>query len=385
MHYKKNSVVLASALGVLTVVAAVGNAQGGLAAHGPLNDFGFPSYYEDHAGLRLDQCIDQDDPLCGIPVADFLAGAPDVAAGNFFGESFYWLAVSTMNIPDRGDALLVLAVEAVWGNPTEAVQDGDQTVFSRLRIRLNGDGFEAGLYSIETPYGRFEFEAPAVTAGRIINFTSDCLHVIQPAPGPQFLCGSLPDGPDANYFSTPLGFLDDGTSAPEVAPNGPDFLTWDPTIAPQAPTGYIGDPAVPHPVVGATPGNSNHFRVLGPGFDQTTDLFSVMGRKAEFTLDVSPGTAGVANTLTATGSSGRGAVAFFVGTDLGVTNLPLPSCPGLALGTTGNLFIGFNLANNVGRAQLTATPPADIVGLTFHLQALDLRGCATSNVRSVTF
>lgn len=385
MHQKNISIVLLSVLGTLAVTASASNAQGGLAAYGTLNEFGFPSYYEDHSGLRLDQCIDQDDPLCGILEADFLPGSPDVAAGNFFEESFYWLAISTMTIPDRGEALLVLAIEAVFGNAAEAIADGDQTVFSRLRIRLRGGGFEAGLYSVETPYGTFEFDAEATAQGRIVNFTTDCLHVIQPAPAPMFLCGSLPDGPSKNYFSTPLGILDDGTLAPEVAPNGPSFLIWDPAIAPAAPTGYVGDPAIGHPVIGATPGNSNHFRVSGPGFDQATDLFSVMGRKAEFTLDVSPGTAGVLNTLTATGASSRGAVAFFVGSGLGETPLFLPSCPGLTLGTTDNLFLGFNLANNVGRAQLIAAAPADIVGLTFHLQALDFQGCTTSNIRSIIF
>lgn len=274
-------------LGVLAALAPMAMAQGGIKAFGPPSEFGFPSYYQDHQDLRLSLCADQTDPLCGIPPEEFLIGPPVItdnpAEGNFYHESFYWSAGSIIAVPNRGDAELVMAVEAVFGNELEAVIDGDQTVFSRLRIRLRGDGFTGGFYRIFTPYGVFVFDAPGVEPGRrIVNFTADCLHV------PQIVCGSAPLGPNANYFTTPLGILDDGTPAPEVAPNGPHFLVWDPSVLPLAPAGYVGDPAIPHPVVGATAPNQNVFRIqYSPSssfspivFDVQTNLFSVMGKIA---------------------------------------------------------------------------------------------------------
>src|SRR5262245_58450337 len=150
-------------LAALAGASALAQAQGGFKARGPLSQFGFPTYYEDHQGLQLTHMIDQNDPL-GIPPDVPLVGplviANDPAQSNFFEESFYWAANALLDVPNRGEAELILAVEAVFGNADEAIKNGDQTVFSRLRIRLRGDGFEGGFYRIETPYGTFVFDAP---------------------------------------------------------------------------------------------------------------------------------------------------------------------------------------------------------------------------------
>ena len=80
------------------------------------------------------------------------------------------------------------------------------------------------------------------------------------------------------------------------------FLKWDPTVAPAAPAGYVGDPTVDHQVTGS-PYGTNIFRIEGPkgsftgspnlctntalGDDPTatddcieTNLFSIMGKNA---------------------------------------------------------------------------------------------------------
>jgi len=302
------SIRWAARAGLVAALAPFASAQVGIKAFGPLNQYGFPAYYTDHQDLSLTHCADQNDPLCGIPPEEFLIGPPvitdDPAEGNFWHETFYWQGGAIMGIPGRGDAELVLAVEGVFGNADEAVRQGDQTVFARLRIRLRGDGFEGGFYRIGTPYGTFVFDAPAVDPGRrIVNHTVDCLHVAT------ISCGSTP-GPNANYFTTPLGVLDDGTPAPEVAPIGPNFLRWDPTVPPLAPAGYIGDPAILHPVIGAVAPNQNAFRVQFSRqsnfnnlvFDQSTDLFSIMGKIDE--SDPCDGTAPVAD-FTANPVSGQ--------------------------------------------------------------------------------
>jgi PKD repeat protein len=281
------------ALGFLVTASIAAQAQNGFKSFGPLNEWNYPSFYEDFQGIRLSQMVDQNDPFSGIPPAEFLVGplviSADPTQSNFFHESFYWFSNAFVTVPNRGDAELILALEGAFGNLDEALKDGDQTVFSRLRIRLRGDGFEAGQYRIETPYGTYLFDAPAVEPGRrIINETIDCLHVfLPPTPGgPTVICGSVPFGPGANYFTTPLGVLDDGTPAPQYAPNGPNFLMWDPAVLPLAPAGYMGDPNVPHQVTGAVAPNQNHFRIQysptgnfgNPVFDVSTDLFFVMGK-----------------------------------------------------------------------------------------------------------
>ena len=277
----------------LVATAAATAAQNGIRAFGPPNEFGYPSFYEDHNGLRLTHMTDITDPFSGIPPADFPVGdlviSDDPALTNFFHETFYWFSNAFLTVPNRGDAELIQAVEGVFGNADEAERNGDQTVFSRLRIRLRGDGFEAGFYTIETPMGTFTFDAPAVDPGRrIVNSTIDCLHaLVNGLP----TCGSTP-GPNANYFSTPLGVLDDGTIFPDAAPNGPNFLIWDPSVLPLAPAGYAGDPAIPHRVIGAANGNPNHFRIIyrrTPGspieWTAQTDLFSVMGKISDAVID----------------------------------------------------------------------------------------------------
>jgi PKD repeat protein len=281
-------------LGVLAASASSISAQNSMAAFGPLNEWGYPSFYEDHQGLRLIQMVDQNDPLSGIPPEEFLIGTPvisdDPTQSNFFHESFYWFSNAFLTVPNLGDAELIMAVEAAFGNLDESLTNGDQTVFSRLRIRLRGDGFEAGFYTVETPMGTFTFDAPAVDPGRrIINETFDCLHL--PINGVT-VCGTAPFGPSANYFTTPLGVLDDGTPVPTLGPNGPNYLVWDPAVLPLAPAGYVGDPNIPHRVTGAANGNPNHFRITyrrtsagAVEWSAQTDLFSVMGKISDEVVD----------------------------------------------------------------------------------------------------
>jgi hypothetical protein len=110
----------AIALGLGVLLAPEVGAQNGIKAFGPLGPFGYPTWYSDHQDLRLVHCIDQNDPLCGIPPEDHLVGplviAADPAQTNFYHESFYWSAFAALTVPGRGDAELVLAIEGVFGN-----------------------------------------------------------------------------------------------------------------------------------------------------------------------------------------------------------------------------------------------------------------------------
>lgn len=244
----------------LAAAAATANAQ--LASHGPPSVHGFPTVYTDSNNLSLAHMIDPD-PFIVLDVLPVPGDALDVGAGNFYGESFYFLAGAGLDT-SGGAALVVMAIEGVWGNLDEAVVQGDQVVFNRLRIRVDVSG--PGTYTVIHPYGTDVFDVTQAifdrTGGvRAINFTDDCLHTI-PAS-----CT-----PGATAFSTPIE---------AGARVGPTYLQWDPAES-APPADHIGAAGVPHTVIGS-PAGTNFFSILGPdiggpGVDVvTTDLFDLQG------------------------------------------------------------------------------------------------------------
>src|SRR5215210_1452374 len=69
----------------------------GLTQVGPTAEHGFPAWYRDSTGLRLEACTTLDDPLCStlpdtVPNPDAPVSYPD----NFPGEFFYQLAGATV-------------------------------------------------------------------------------------------------------------------------------------------------------------------------------------------------------------------------------------------------------------------------------------------------
>ena len=236
--------------------------SGGLAAVGPISgDNGFPTWYKDSAGVRLEGCLDGNDPFCAfVPGVDFPdPNSPISFPNNFPDEFFYQLADTTQDIAGGlGRARVTMALEGAFsiGPP----KPGDQIVFARIRIRL--DAVQPGAtYRITHPYG---VDEEVAEADGTVNFTED----IGVSPG---------------IFT--------GALAGRVGP----YLKWDPAIAPAAPVGYIGDPNVDHQIVGS-PFDTNFVRVQGPGLaiignqsnlcaPATTDcietnLFSLLGKKA---------------------------------------------------------------------------------------------------------
>jgi Abnormal spindle-like microcephaly-assoc'd, ASPM-SPD-2-Hydin len=236
---------------VLGSAMMAGPAYAGVGAHGPVDpDTGFPSWYDDGAGHKLQLCLD------GTPKC--LAGLPDptqpasvgasAAESNFPDEAFWWSAEATIPTTGTEEARLTLGQEATFagGEPT----DGEQIAFGRVRIRASG--LVAGArYRVTYPYGSRTFVAEA--AARNINFTRD------------IGCG------------VPCDF-----SAPGGSDIGPPFLQWDPDVAPAAPDGYIGDPSVEHAIVGSPTGN-NLFRI--ERVDANGNRLSLVGETNLFTLE----------------------------------------------------------------------------------------------------
>jgi hypothetical protein len=220
--------ILVAALALAASALLAGPAHARLGAVGPVNPAtGFPDWYQDGNGLKLQLCLDGP-PFC-------LAAADDLAPPT--GEAFWWQAEAVVPA-GGGTARLVLAQEAAY-------VDGDPITFGRVRVTVTGAQPNT-TYSVAHPYGTLSVATNATGGGR----TSDDFGC-DPAAGPCDYAAAL---------GTPVD----------------TFLTWDTTPPNSAPpAGHIGDAVTPHRVVGGSRGNS--FTVSGGG---TTDLFTVQGKLA---------------------------------------------------------------------------------------------------------
>jgi len=219
-----------------------------------LDDNGYPVWYRDFDGTRLELCLDVNNPLCALDPAEIPRPLEPISlkTGNFPGEAFYQLAGSEIAMPSGGRAIATFALEAAWAN--EIVQDGDQIVFGRVRLRID-DLVPGQKYTITHPYGIDIIEA--VVADE--------------------------DEPNVGEirFVEDIG-INGGFEGAKTSRIG-SFLEWDTG----APEGYIGDPNVDHRITGGI-NNQNFFRIQGPGVGTgtcgqnciETDLFSLMGKKA---------------------------------------------------------------------------------------------------------
>ncbi len=263
------SLVLALALLAALMLAAFVLVRPALAVPeqvGPVNaNHGYPNWYGDSNGLKLGLCLDGP-PLCleGLPNPTQPASvAADPALSNFPEEAFWWAGEASIERRAGGRALLVLAREAAFGGADEAVRDGDQVSFSRVRIRV--DNLRPGAtYKVTHPYGvkTFRAENGGAARGGVINFTEDIGCALSPNPA----------APRCNFRDALFGKVD-------------PFLIWDPMTGARAPVGYVGNPLVDHRVVGS-PRGTNFFRVEGPdaggrgtGINRVqTSLFSIQGK-----------------------------------------------------------------------------------------------------------
>ncbi|HEX8347156.1 MAG TPA: hypothetical protein VF657_20820 [Actinoplanes sp.] len=231
------------------VVAPATPRTGSLTQVGPIADHGFPAWYRDSNGVRLEACTTLDDPLCStlpdeVPNPDEPVSYPD----NFPGEFFYQLAGAEVTMTNGVTAGIGLDLEGAWA--AEEVVEGDQMVFGRVRIRF--DAAQGEKYRITHPYGIDEL----VADNRGVNMTEDI---------------GITPGAFGEAMKSRIG----------------PFLVWDPAVAPAAPAGYVGDPGVDHKVVGS-PYNTNFIRIerIDPATGAVqqqmgfTDLFSIQGRYA---------------------------------------------------------------------------------------------------------
>ncbi|CAM3097251.1 IPT/TIG domain protein [Filibacter tadaridae] len=209
---------------------------------GPINAFdGFPVWYKDENGLRLQLNVDPTDPFSGISPADLPNPTQPVSFPDNYPEEAFYMQVEAEMTTDTGErARLVLALEAAFVN--EVPRDHEQIVFGRVRIRVAGLRAN-GVYTVTHPYGVDTFtvepDRDDPTVGEI-NFTED------------------------------IGGLNGGDFQLALNSRVHPFLQWNPAVAPAAPEGYLGDPAVVHPIIGSLFTDrfgqlQNFFRIEGPG------------------------------------------------------------------------------------------------------------------------
>lgn len=218
-------------------------------AVGPIDPrTGFPLWYQDEQGRKLQLCLDSATLCLSTPPNGGTTGSITSNPVNFPGEAFYWSAEAQIPRSVGDDALLVLAKEAAF--TTEDARAGEQITFDRIRVRI--DALTPGAtYTITHPFG--VMTEVADDAGEI-NTTTD------------IGCGGSP----CDFRMSLNGTVN-------------VFLRWDPAFAPAAPANYLGDPNVLHRVTGS-PLNTNLFKVDGPNVGGPgvntiqTVLFAVSGR-----------------------------------------------------------------------------------------------------------
>ena len=252
----------------LVVTAAPASAAAAVSGTVSANN-GFPIWYEDAAGTRVEPCLDPADANCVLPPvgAGWDPAQPVNFPTNFPGEVFYTIAQSIINTPGcgtsaPGKATMTLALESSFlggvPNPT------DRMVFGRIRLHVSSGLCAGQAYTFQHPFGTIN-----AVAGDLGNIpTTVGTEDIGCVPTPGLPCD----------FSLATGSRVFGTAATG------GFLRWDAG----APAGYLGDAVTPHPVTGGT--NGNAFVITndsGATPDQTSNLFTVSGKIAG-SLQASP-------------------------------------------------------------------------------------------------
>jgi len=250
--------VLATAvLALLAVFAASAHAAPAVSS-GVSTQNGFPLWYQDAAGNRIEQCIDPADANCALVASDFFnptlpivfpssgeacAAPVDPTKCNFPDEFFYASADSDrVQLPGCGAlsppgfALLRVALEGAFGTADGSPAPGQQLVFARTRVVVRGGLCPNTAYTFRTPFGN-------------IPLTTDDTGGVRPNVGTTDI-GCLAGTPCACDFHAALA----GSLFGSVAQGG--FLR----SVPQPAGGYLGDGATLGPIAGGT--NSNDFAVL---------------------------------------------------------------------------------------------------------------------------
>ena len=231
-----------SVMNIAQTVTTADHVPGGhLVAVGPISgDTGFPVWYQDANGMRLELCLNSETsplPYCGFFPGDIPnPNAPLAVPGNFPEEAFWLLGGAGLTTTGAGDAVLTIALEAAFG--AGAPKAGDQVSFGRVRIVVD-DLIAGATYTATHPYGRETFaDVPAGKRGVVfvedigIGAPGDFSGALNSRIGPFLTWSDFPNSPDLPNL-----------------PNGLDA--------------FVGDPALNNTIKGS-PFGTNFFRIEGP-------------------------------------------------------------------------------------------------------------------------
>lgn len=205
---------------------------------------GFPMWYEDATGTRLDLALDNG-PLTPAGEQPPHPGAPLSIPDNLPEEGFYFYAESEIAVGGAagtvGRARLILGLEAAFGGPGTPADDA-RVVFSRIRVRMD-DMTPGAEYVITHPYGVTE-PLPADERGRV--FWTDDRGIADERLGEVVKVGRV--APFLRSTSAPAGYLGDGVTPTTVtgSPFGTNFFRIDgPGVAAGGGPADPGDPTNP--------------------------------------------------------------------------------------------------------------------------------------------
>ncbi len=257
-------------IGAAVLPATSASAAGGVPAVSTAVDpnNGFPLWYEDSGGTRLEPCLNAADANCVVLAdAGFVPARPLAFPTNFPSEFFYLVADSTKIATNGcsggikpGNVFMRAALEGAFANG--APVPGQQMTFGRVRLTATGL-CAGGSYVATTPFGQ-------------ITFTTDGTGSLARTAGTTDI-GCVPVATATCDFKLALN-----------SPVAKSFLRWDPAVAPTAPAGYLGDAVTAHRITGATytapgdPAPANFFRITGTKLNNplTTNTFTVSGKIA---------------------------------------------------------------------------------------------------------
>ena len=139
-----------------------GTGIGGHAAVSATNTLTFPDWYQDEGGVRLDQCLDPNNPECLVlPGGTFDGTNTNLSFPDNFPDEFFWydadadvLSTPGCNGTAPGKLRFRFALEGAFLNGDPAV--GDQMTFGRLRVQGSGGLCPTHDYTVVTPYGTWK-------------------------------------------------------------------------------------------------------------------------------------------------------------------------------------------------------------------------------------
>ncbi len=275
----RTSIKFSGILIFLLAVLFVLPANAALQAVGPASSAdGFPVWYQDTNGLRLEPCLANatglGDPFCVLPLVpplepNFDPALPVVFPTNYPSELFFWIAdsdVMSVGPTGAGKAILRMALEGAFASADGNPAPNQQITFLRINLKKMSGLTPNSTYTVTYPFGTFQFTTDAAgdtviaTAGQAFR-TEDSSFI------PGDFASLLP------ATTTGIGpFLTDA-----AMPAGGFALD------PANPAArYIGDAVTPVPI---TPGPNGAVFIIdgpnigGPGVNtKQTNLWVVSGR-----------------------------------------------------------------------------------------------------------